>query len=265
MKKESSIENLIEIKVETDVLKSVLEKEGLLKSKEINESLSLQNQATHIFKTLYSIMLENHHDKMDGDILQLAHYIKTFDINELLKPSLFSRVFKKENLGSHYLKVEEEVNIMASQLEKQRIQLTKEMMQFNRLLEETMELIQQFSILINTIKNKIEFLSEDSMNLHKKIVDLELTQSILKQIRLQIEMLIKTHQQLIDQLARIHLNILPMWKKYVANTLKVKVSLEEGITSFDKMNVLLLSIIEEIFTLNEQEKKESHQLMKSIK
>lgn len=180
-----------------------------------------------------------------GDVLSsLVANINDFDAGTSLKSNLFTKVFnntKKQikKLIANYSKVETNIDRIVATLEKNRIQLLKDVTTFEVMFEENVEFFKQISIYIIAGEEKLKQLREvevvklreiasntgnqmDAQNVNdmesminsfeKKLYDLRLSRTISIQLAPQIRMLQNNDSELVEKIQSSIINTIPLWK-----------------------------------------------------
>ena len=191
-----------------------------------------------------------------GDLLgNLVAEIKSFDkaIDDNSKRSLFEKLFssaKKEfdKLVAKYNTIEKNINSIESGLEKDKLQMLKDINIFDTMYEKNLEYFKEISLYIIAGERKIEELntvelpklkeiakeSGDHLDiqkvqdmeaiinrLEKKIYDLKTTRMISIQMAPQIRLLQNNDAELVEKIQSSIVNTIPLWKNQMVLALGI--------------------------------------------
>ena len=281
-KKNKKVEELVDEKKVTDKkiedslnyeLLTEEEKEAI---KEFNEKIDVYDN-TQILQ--YGAAAQNKISKFSDDVLEgiktkdtgevgndlskLVAELKSFDkaIVDAEQMNVFEKVFsnvKKEidKLIAKYSKIEKNVDTIESSLEKQRLQMLKDITLFDGMYEKNLEYFKEISLYIIAGEKKLEELREkvlpelqekakesgDQLDIQKvndmeniinrfekKIYDLKTTRLISIQMAPQIRLLQSNEAELVEKIQSSITNTIPLWKNQMVLALginRAKVALE---------------------------------------
>ena len=273
-KKNKKVEELVDEKKVTDKkiedslnyeLLTEEEKEAI---KEFNEKIDVYDN-TQILQ--YGAAAQNKISKFSDDVLEgiktkdtgevgndlskLVAELKSFDkaIVDAEQMNVFEKVFssvKKEidKLIAKYSKIEKNVDTIESSLEKQRLQMLKDITLFDGMYEKNLEYFKEISLYIIAGEKKLEELREkvlpelqekaklsgDQLDIQKvndmeniinrfekKIYDLKTTRLISIQMAPQIRLLQNNEAELVEKIQSSITNTIPLWKNQMVLALGI--------------------------------------------
>jgi len=271
---EDSVENLVASKDITDakIEKSLnydelsdAEKEAIEefnKKVDINDSteiLQYGSSAQEKISKFSDSILEDVKTKGVGDVgdllSNLVSEIKSFDndISSSGKKNIFSKLFgsvKKEfdYIVAKYSKIEKNIDTIEGKLEKDKVQMLKDITIFDTMYEKNLEFFKEISLYIIAGERKIKELREvelpklkeiaeksndqldvqkvnDLENLinrfEKKIYDLKTTRIISIQMAPQIRLLQSNEAELVEKIQSSITNTIPLWKNQMVLALGI--------------------------------------------
>lgn len=271
---EDSVENLVTSKDITDakIEKSLnydelsdAEKEAIEefnKKVDINDSteiLQYGSSAQEKISKFSDSILEDVKTKGVGDVgdllSNLVSEIKSFDndISSSGKKNIFSKLFgsvKKEfdYIVAKYSKIEKNIDTIEGKLEKDKVQMLKDITIFDTMYEKNLEFFKEISLYIIAGERKIKELREvelpklkeiaeksndqidvqkvnDLENLinrfEKKIYDLKTTRIISIQMAPQIRLLQSNEAELVEKIQSSITNTIPLWKNQMVLALGI--------------------------------------------
>lgn len=189
-----------------------------------------------------------------GDVLStLVAEINNFETTDKGLFSFITRFFRSakstaNKLVAKYSTVETNIDKIVGQLELNKVQLTKDVVMFDKMFEENVQFFKDISLYIVAAKQKIEELKSVELpklqkkadesklatdiqavndlstainKLEKKVHDLGLTRMVSIQMAPQIRMLQSNDVELIDKIQSTIVNTIPLWKSQVLLALGV--------------------------------------------
>lgn len=201
--------------------------------------------------------------EVGDELSKLVAELKSFDkaVTDTESMNIFEKVFssvKKEvdKLIAKYSKVEKNVDTIEGALEKQRLQMLKDITMFDHMYEKNLEYFKEISLYIIAGEKKLEELREkvlpelqekaklsgeqldiqkvnDMENIinrfEKKLYDLKTTRLISIQMAPQIRLLQSNEAELVEKIQNSITNTIPLWKNQMVLALginRAKVALE---------------------------------------
>ena len=191
-----------------------------------------------------------------GDLLgSLVAEIKSFDkaVDENSKRSLFEKIFstaKKEfdKLVAKYNKIEKNIGTIENGLEKDKLQMLKDINLFDTMYEKNLEYFKEISLYIIAGEKKLEELNNVTLpelkkiaeesgdhldiqkvqdmeaiinRMEKKIYDLKTTRMISIQMAPQIRLLQNNDAELVEKIQSSITNTIPLWKNQMVLALGI--------------------------------------------
>ena len=281
-KKNKKVEELVEEKkvteekIEDSLNYDLLTKEEKEAIEEFNSKLDVTDNtqilqfgaaAQNKISKFSDEILENVRTKDTGEVgdelSKLVAELKSFDkaVTDTESMNIFEKVFssvKKEvdKLIAKYSKVEKNVDTIEGALEKQRLQMLKDITMFDHMYEKNLEYFKEISLYIIAGEKKLEELREkvlpelqekarlsgeqldiqkvnDMENIinrfEKKLYDLKTTRLISIQMAPQIRLLQSNEAELVEKIQSSITNTIPLWKNQMVLALginRAKVALE---------------------------------------
>ena len=281
-KKNKKVEELVdtkkvtEEKIEDSLNYDLLSDEEKEAIKEFNDKVDVYDN-TQILQ--YGAAAQNKISKFSDDVLEdvktrdtgavgddlskLVAELKSFDtaISDAEQMNIFEKVFssvKKEvdKLIAKYSKVEKNVDTIESSLEKQKLQMLKDITLFDTMYDKNLEYFKEISLYIIAGEKKLEELktvilpelkekataSSDQLDIQKvndmeniinrfekKLYDLKTTRLISIQMAPQIRLLQSNEAELVEKIQSSITNTIPLWKNQMVLALginRAKVALE---------------------------------------
>jgi len=201
--------------------------------------------------------------EVGDELSKLVAELKSFDkaVTDTESMNIFEKVFssvKKEvdKLIAKYSKVEKNVDTIEGALEKQRLQMLKDITMFDHMYEKNLEYFKEISLYIIAGEKKLEELREkvlpelqekaklsgDQLDIQKvndmeniinrfekKLYDLKTTRLISIQMAPQIRLLQSNEAELVEKIQSSITNTIPLWKNQMVLALginRAKVALE---------------------------------------
>lgn len=214
--------------------------------------------------------------EVGNDLSKLVAELKSFDkaIVDAEQMNVFEKIFssvKKEvdKLIAKYSKIEKNVDTIEKSLEKQRLQMLKDITLFDGMYEKNLEYFKEISLYIIAGEKKIEELREkvlpelqdkakksgDQLDIQKvndmesiinrfekKIYDLKTTRLISIQMAPQIRLLQNSEAELVEKIQSSITNTIPLWKNQMVLALginRAKSALESQKAVTDLTNTML--------------------------
>ena len=214
--------------------------------------------------------------EVGNDLSKLVAELKSFDkaIVDAEQMNVFEKIFssvKKEvdKLIAKYSKIEKNVDTIEKSLEKQRLQMLKDITLFDGMYEKNLEYFKEISLYIIAGEKKIEELREkvlpelqdkakksgDQLDIQKvndmesiinrfekKIYDLKTTRLISIQMAPQIRLLQNNEAELVEKIQSSITNTIPLWKNQMVLALginRAKSALESQKAVTDLTNTML--------------------------
>ena len=294
-KKNKKVEELVtekkvtEEKIEDSLNYDLLTKEEKEAIKEFNEKLDVSDStqvlqfgaaAQNKISKFSDDVLENIRTKDTGEVgdelSKLVAELKAFDkaVTDTESMNVLEKIFssvKKEvdKLIAKYTKVEKNVDTIESALEKQRLQMLKDITMFDHMYEKNLEYFKEISLYIIAGEKKLEELREkvlpeleekarlsgeqldvqkvnDMQNIinrfEKKLYDLKTTRLISIQMAPQIRLLQNSEAELVEKIQSSITNTIPLWKNQMVLALginRAKAALESQKAVTDLTNDML--------------------------
>lgn len=294
-KKNKKVEELVEEKkvteekIEDSLNYELLTDEEKEAIKEFNEKIDVYDNtqilqygaaAQNKISKFSDEVLENVRTKETGEVgdelAKLVAELKSFDkaVVDVDNMNLFEKIFssvKKEidKLIAKYSKVEKNVDTIEAALEKQRLQMLKDITLFDGMYEKNLQYFKEISLYIIAGEKKIEELKNvvlpelqakaqasgeqldiqkvnDMENIinrfEKKIYDLKTTRLISIQMAPQIRLLQSNEAELVEKIQSSITNTIPLWKNQMVLALginRAKVALENQKAVTDLTNDML--------------------------
>ncbi len=281
-KKNKKVEELVEEKkvteekIEDSLNYDLLTKEEKEAIEEFNSKLDVTDNtqilqfgaaAQNKISKFSDEILENVRTKDTGEVgdelSKLVAELKAFDkaVTDTESMNVLEKIFssvKKEvdKLIAKYTKVEKNVDTIESALEKQRLQMLKDITMFDHMYEKNLEYFKEISLYIIAGEKKLEELREkvlpelqekaklsgDQLDIQKvndmeniinrfekKLYDLKTTRLISIQMAPQIRLLQSNEAELVEKIQSSITNTIPLWKNQMVLALginRAKVALE---------------------------------------
>ncbi len=281
-KKNKKVEELVEEKkvteekIEDSLNYDLLTKEEKEAIEEFNSKLDVTDNtqilqfgaaAQNKISKFSDEILENVRTKDTGEVgdelSKLVAELKSFDkaVTDTESMNVLEKIFssvKKEvdKLIAKYTKVEKNVDTIESALEKQRLQMLKDITMFDHMYEKNLEYFKEISLYIIAGEKKLEELREkvlpelqekaklsgDQLDIQKvndmeniinrfekKLYDLKTTRLISIQMAPQIRLLQSNEAELVEKIQSSITNTIPLWKNQMVLALginRAKVALE---------------------------------------
>ena len=294
-KKNKKVEELVdtkkvtEEKIEDSLNYDLLSDEEKEAIKEFNDKVDVYDN-TQILQ--YGAAAQNKISKFSDDVLEdvktrdtgavgddlskLVAELKSFDtaIADAEQMNIFEKVFssvKKEvdKLIAKYSKVEKNVDTIESSLEKQKLQMLKDITLFDTMYDKNLEYFKEISLYIIAGEKKLEELktvilpelkekataSSDQLDIQKvndmeniinrfekKLYDLKTTRLISIQMAPQIRLLQNNEAELVEKIQSSLTNTIPLWKNQMVLALginRAKSALESQKAVTDLTNTML--------------------------
>ena len=273
-KKNKKVEELVdtkkvtEEKIEDSLNYDLLSDEEKEAIKEFNDKVDVYDN-TQILQ--YGAAAQNKISKFSDDVLEdvktrdtgavgddlskLVAELKSFDtaITDAEQMNIFEKVFssvKKEidKLIAKYSKVEKNVDTIESSLEKQKLQMLKDITLFDTMYDKNLEYFKEISLYIIAGEKKLEELktvilpelkekataSSDQLDIQKvndmeniinrfekKLYDLKTTRLISIQMAPQIRLLQNNEAELVEKIQSSLTNTIPLWKNQMVLALGI--------------------------------------------
>ena len=257
---ESKIEKSLNYDLLTDEEKKAIDEFN--KKIDINDSTEILQYGASAEKKISKFsdsVLENVKTKNTGEVgdllASLVSEIKSFDndVNGNSNKGLFGKFFKNakrefDYLISKYSKIEKNIDTIESNLEKDRIQMLKDISVFDTMYEKNLEYFKEISLYIIAGERKLKELRDVTLpelkakaketseqldiqkvndleqfinRFEKKIYDLKTTRIISIQMAPQIRLLQNNDAELVEKIQSSITNTIPLWKNQIVLSLGI--------------------------------------------